>query len=164
MSFAPLCRLTCKDTRKEGPWRPLSTGRRRHQVSALRPPHEPSTIVLAISRPIARADVPGLCGRVRVLLEGSDADLVVCDVGGLDADAVTVDALARLQLTARRLGCRLRLRHACDELQELLVLVGLNDVVPLCAESPLQPRGQTEERKEARGVEEEADPADPTGR
>jgi hypothetical protein len=85
----------------------------------------------------------------------------VCDVGAVfDPNLVTVDALARLQLTARRLGHRVRLRHASRELQELLALVGLRDVVPLCAGLPLEPRGQPEEREQSRGVEEEADPGD----
>jgi ABC-type transporter Mla MlaB component len=124
-------------------------------------PSEPSTIILVIGGLIARADVPGLCDCVRVLLEGSDADLVVCDVGALfHPDLVTVDALARLQLTAQRLGRRVRLHHASCELEELLALVGLRDVVPLWAGLPLEPRGQTEEREQGRGVEEEADPGD----
>lgn len=66
---------------------------------APRPPPEPSTTFLVVSGRIARADIPALCERVRVLLEGSDAELVVCDVGAVvDPDAVTVDALARVQL------------------------------------------------------------------
>ena len=120
-------------------------------ADALRPPPGPSTIVLVVSGPIAPADVPGPCARVRVRMEGSDAELVVCDVGTLAPDAVAVDALARLQLTARRLGRRVRLRHASRELQELLALTGLHDL------------GQPEEREQARGVEEEADADDPTG-
>jgi ABC-type transporter Mla MlaB component len=117
---------------------------------------------LVISGPIRPADLPGLCERVREVLGGSDADLVVCDVGALvDPDAVTVDALARLQLTARRLGRRVRLRRACGELQELLALMGLSDVVPPCAGLPLEPGGQAEEREQARSVQEEADPGDP---
>jgi ABC-type transporter Mla MlaB component len=119
---------------------------------------------LIIGGPVTRADVPGLCERVHVLLEGSDADLVTCDVGALTRpDAVTVDALARLQLTAGRLGRQVRLRHASCELQELLALMGLCDVVPLCVGLRLGPRGQTEERKQASGVQEEGHPADPTG-
>jgi ABC-type transporter Mla MlaB component len=126
-----------------------------------RPPPHPSTIVLVIDGPIARADIPGLCERARVLLEGCDTEVVVCDVGTLvEPDAVVVDALARLQLTARRLGRRVRLVHACEPLQELLELTGLREVVPLYALA-LEPGGQTEEREEARGVQEEADPADP---
>jgi ABC-type transporter Mla MlaB component len=118
---------------------------------------------LALSGRIARADIPALCERVRVLLEGSDAKLVVCDVGALvDPDAVIVDALARLQLAARRLGRRICLRHACVELQGLLALMGLGEVLPCGATSGLQPRRQAEQREQARGVQEEADPGDPT--
>jgi hypothetical protein len=40
-------------------------------------------------------------------------------------DAVTVDALAQLQLTATRVGCRLRLCHANAELRELIAFMGL---------------------------------------
>ncbi|MGH2694264.1 MAG: STAS domain-containing protein [Actinomycetota bacterium] len=131
-------------------------------VRAVRPPAEPSTIVLVVSGPLARADIAPLCERARVLLEGSDAERVVCDVGALvDSDAVTVEALARLQLTVRRLGRRVRLRRACGELQELLALTGLRGVLPLCTGLPLEPRGQAEDGEQARGVEEEGDPADP---
>jgi hypothetical protein len=126
-----------------------------------RPLPVPITIVLAIDGRIARADIPALCERVHVLLEGCDAELVVCDVGALvDPDAVTVDALARLQLTAGRLGRRIRLRDPCGELQGLLALMGLGDVLPGAA-SELQPGGQAEEREQAGGVQEEADPVDP---
>ena len=100
-------------------------------MGAPRPPPEGRTTVLVLSGPIARADVPALCERARLLLEGGGAGPVGCDVGALVApDVVTVDALARLQLTARRLGGRVRLLHACGELQELLVLMGMSDVLP----------------------------------
>jgi anti-anti-sigma regulatory factor len=54
---------------------------------------------------------------------------IVCHVGGLPADAAVVDALARLQLSARRVGVELRRRDASSELQELLAFVGLGDVL-----------------------------------
>ncbi len=44
-------------------------------------------------------------------------------------DLGVVDELARLQLAARRVGCSIRLRHACLELWELLELVGLAEVL-----------------------------------
>jgi ABC-type transporter Mla MlaB component len=91
---------------------------------------EMRTIAFAIGGPIARADLPGLCDRVCGLLRGSGAAVAVCDVSGVDPDAVTVDALARLQLAARRTGCRVRLRNASDELLELLAFMGLDDVLP----------------------------------
>ncbi len=91
----------------------------------------PSTIVFAIEGPIARTDLPGLCRRVRGVLEEGGAEVALCDVSPLvEADAVTVDALARLQLLAGRLGCQVRLRNASAELLELLAFMGLRDVVP----------------------------------
>jgi ABC-type transporter Mla MlaB component len=88
------------------------------------------TIALAIHGPIARADLPGLCERVCALLEASDAAAAICDVRGVEPDAVTADALARLQLAARRHGCQARLRGASSELLELLSFMGLRDVLP----------------------------------
>ncbi len=60
----------------------------------------PRTIAFAIGGPITRADLSGLCERVCALLQRSGADVAICDVGGVEPDAVTVDALARLQLAA----------------------------------------------------------------
>ena len=55
--------------------------------------------------------------------------VALCDVRGVDPDAVTVDALARLQLAARRHGCEVRLRNASPALLELVELMGLTDVL-----------------------------------
>ena len=89
----------------------------------------PRTIAFSIGGPITRADLPPLCERVCALLAASRGAVAVCDVGGVEPDAVTVDALARLQLAARRYGCRVRLRNACDELLELVAFMGLGDVL-----------------------------------
>jgi ABC-type transporter Mla MlaB component len=126
-------------------------------------PADPSPeIELGMSGRIERAEIPGLCERVQVLLTLQAVDRLVCDVGAIVApDAVTVDALARLQLTARRLGREVRIRHAPRELQELLALMGLSDVVPLSDSSALEVGRQAEEREVDLRVEEEADPADP---
>jgi len=111
----------------------------------LKPPFGATTIVLEMNGPIARADVAELCERVRVLLGDSGAELVICDVSALtDPDLVTIDALARLQLTARRLGGQVQVRHPCAALQSLLALAGLSEVVPLSAGSGLEPGGQAE--------------------
>jgi ABC-type transporter Mla MlaB component len=57
--------------------------------------------------------------------------MIVCDLGGLvEVDAGTVEALARLQLAARRLGGRIVLRNVPCELDELLELMGLTAVLP----------------------------------
>ena len=90
----------------------------------------PSTLSFAVRGPIARADLPGLSDRVCRLLAGSAATVAYCDVHGVPADAVTADALARLQLAARRRGCQVRLRNASPELVRLLAFMGLGDVLP----------------------------------
>jgi ABC-type transporter Mla MlaB component len=90
----------------------------------------PRTIAFAVDGPISRADLPGLCKRVCALLERSGADVALCDVRGVDPDGVTIDALARLQLAARRHGCQVRLRNASSELLELVAFMGLRDVLP----------------------------------
>jgi ABC-type transporter Mla MlaB component len=90
----------------------------------------PRTVTFAIKGPIARADLTGLCARICALLAESRVDIAFCDVCQVDCDAVTVDALARLQLAARRHGCRVRLRNASDELRALVAFMGLADVLP----------------------------------
>jgi ABC-type transporter Mla MlaB component len=90
----------------------------------------PQTIVFAVGGPIAHADLPGLCERLCALLKRSGANVAVCDVSGVEPDAVTIDALARLQLAARRNGCQVRLCQASEELLELLAFMGLRDVLP----------------------------------
>ena len=88
------------------------------------------TVAFAVRGPIARDDLPGLCDRVCALLAQSGASSALCDVRGVEPDAVTVDALARLQLAARRCGCQVRLRQASRELRELVAFMGLTDVLP----------------------------------
>ena len=90
----------------------------------------PQTVALAIRGPIARSDLPGLCERVCTLLSTSCPAVVLCDVAGVEPDAVTVDALCRLQVAARRYGCQVRLRHASDDLRDLVAFMGLCDVLP----------------------------------
>jgi ABC-type transporter Mla MlaB component len=91
----------------------------------------PSTITFAISGPLAREDLPALYSRVCMLLETSGATIAVCEVSGVAADAVSVDALARLQLAARRHRCRVELRNASSQLRDLIAFMGLEDVFAL---------------------------------
>lgn len=72
---------------------------------------------------------------------------LVCEDGRVDLGAV--NALARMQLQARREGCTVWLRHACPDLIELLELVGLLQVIR-----------QTEGLEQG-GVEEVVVPDDP---
>jgi ABC-type transporter Mla MlaB component len=95
----------------------------------------PQTITLAIDGPITRADLPSLSERFRAVLRASGAGAVVCDVQSCRADCVTVEALCRLQLVARRRGCTVGLRHASSELLELVAFMGLAEVLPAQASS-----------------------------
>ena len=106
---------------------------------------EPSTLVVEIAGQIDRADIPSLCERVRAAVEASPAGMIVCDVGGLThTDCVTVDAIARLQLTVGRLGRRLRLRGVSPELRALMRLVGLGEVLGRAGTSGVEARRQPE--------------------
>ena len=71
------------------------------------------------------------------------------------ADLATIDALARLQLAARRAGYELRLHRVSTELEELLAFTGLDEVLRV------EPRREAEEREERLGLEEERQLDDP---
>ncbi|MFI6015872.1 STAS domain-containing protein [Streptomyces sp. NPDC051243] len=126
-------------------------------MSYARPPGLPivdamTPAVLVLAGPVTRDEVPGLCDVVRARLEDTGAGVVVCDVGGLGPPGLgTVDLLARLQLTARRAGGRIRLRDPDPALHALLDLVGLRFEV----------EGQPEQREPALRVEEAVEPGDP---
>ncbi|OON74373.1 hypothetical protein B1H18_25065 [Streptomyces tsukubensis] len=86
------------------------------------------TTTLILTGPVRDTDVPHLCDRLaRTTLGAPDADEIICDVTALTtADLATVNALARLRLTAQRLGYHLTLRGPSHELRFLLGLVGLS--------------------------------------
>ena len=95
----------------------------------------PTDVAFSIRGPITRADLPGLCERVRGLLTESGS-IAYCDVSGVEPDAVCVDALARLQVAAGRCGCRVRLENASPALLELVGWMGLTHVLPAEGVSP----------------------------
>jgi ABC-type transporter Mla MlaB component len=114
------------------------------------------TIVLPISGRLTRADIAPLCDRLRQRLEPGHITVVICDLCEVvDPDSVTLEALARLALTVRRFGGRLELRYVSRRVQDLVVLVGLVEVLGLELE------GQPEEREHPLGVEEVVQPDDP---
>ena len=89
-----------------------------------------TAVTFAIEGPITRADLDRLSCRICALLEEHDADVAYCEVRG-DLDAVTVDALCRLQLAAKRRGCKVRLKNATGPLLDLVAFMGLKDVLPV---------------------------------
>jgi ABC-type transporter Mla MlaB component len=116
-------------------------------------PAQPKTIVLAVDS-LNPDDVPALIERMGPGVVRGDATLILCDLARLaDADMATVDALARLALRARRMGCAVSLRDPSTELLELLGLAGLGEVLPCAPGSGVEVIGQSEEREEPLGVE-----------
>jgi anti-anti-sigma regulatory factor len=74
---------------------------------------------------------PALCDRLAALLtDRPDAAIVVCDVSGIERPTpADLDHLARLRITARRMGRDLLLRGAGPRLRLLLTLTGLAEVL-----------------------------------
>lgn len=129
--------------------------------------------VLVLPGLVTRDEVPRLCDDVRARLEATGGGVVVCDVAGLAPPGLAaVDALARLELTARRAGGRIRLKDPDPALRALLDLVGLRFDASVVAAGdpggherrgllgPVQMRGESEQREPARGVEEAVEPGD----
>ena len=120
---------------------------------------------LVIEGPIQHADLVWLSARVLELLAGRGANLVLCDVGGLDPSGLdAVAMLAQLQLTALRAGGRIEVIGASADLHEVLAMAGLCHTLGLRPALCLEAGWQAEHREEASGIEEEGDPADPVAR
>ncbi|WP_433500798.1 STAS domain-containing protein [Sphaerimonospora sp. CA-214678] len=101
-----------------------------------------SAISFAIGASVTRADIPGLCAGLAELLRGRGGGVVVCDVAGVARPGVaTVEALARLRLTARRHGWTLVVTGAGPDLLELVRLLGLTDGLP-GSSAVLRPSGR----------------------
>jgi hypothetical protein len=105
-------------------------------------------------RAVGHADVVVACARLRALAAGEGVERVACDVSALAAELAAVDALARLALVARRVGCPLRVRRASPELRDLVEFCGLTE--RLGVELQRQP----EEGEEPLGLEERVQPGD----
>jgi anti-anti-sigma regulatory factor len=109
--------------------------------------------------PLTRAETDRLCGRLAALLRERAADSraapATVDTSDVtDPQLDTVEALARLQLTARRLGSRIRLHGTHTELADLLAWTGVDELL-------LQPHLQAEQRKQPLGVQEGVEAGDP---
>jgi ABC-type transporter Mla MlaB component len=83
-----------------------------------------------VPSPLGRGELPALFARTCELLAlARGCELLLCEVGGVGADAVAVDALARFVLAARHNRCEVRLRGASPELLGLVELIGLAEVL-----------------------------------
>jgi hypothetical protein len=105
-------------------------------------------------RAVSRDDVKAACERLHALALGGGVEVVDCDASALAAEVAAVDALARLALVARRLGCPLKVRRASLELRDLVAFCGLTDALGVGG------RGKPEEREQPLGVEERVESDD----
>ena len=113
---------------------------------SLRPCPYDRSLRLVVEARIAPIDIPALCDCIRVLLTGDERRAISCDLSALvDPDVDTIGALARVHLTARRVGGQVRLAGASKELIELVALVGLSEV--LTSRSTLVGKGKPKQRK-----------------
>jgi hypothetical protein len=115
-----------------------------------------SATELMALRAVTRADLIAACERVHTLARGGDVDAISCDVSELAAELAAVEALARLALVARRLGCPLKVRRASPELRDLVEFCGLSDALGVGGGN----RREAEQREEPVDVEEGVDPDD----
>jgi ABC-type transporter Mla MlaB component len=84
--------------------------------------------VLHLTGCLSAAHVPDLCARLNRVLPGA-ASLVV-DVAAVErVDLGVLEALARLQLTAKRAGRTIALRGVRSELRALVALAGLDEAL-----------------------------------
>jgi hypothetical protein len=123
----------------------------------------PTTAGSTIAQPVAPAGVPLLCEVVGALMETRGADVYECHLdalGDAETDAGTLETVARVALSARRLGRQVRLVDAPPMLRDLIELAGLAEVLPCECRSGVEARRQPEQREEAGSVEEEGDAAD----
>jgi ABC-type transporter Mla MlaB component len=92
--------------------------------------------------------------RETLLIVDAETDEVIGHLDARQADMAVVDALARVQLRARRRGARIRLANVSPQLRGLLELVGLADALGV------QPQRKPELGEEV-GVDEVMEPGDP---
>ncbi|TML73736.1 MAG: STAS domain-containing protein [Actinobacteria bacterium] len=82
-------------------------------------------LVLELDGELSRAALPSLSAHVQAVLDTHEHDIVECDLAHAAADAVTVEALARLRLATLRRDCPLTLRGVTPELRQLIEFMGL---------------------------------------
>lgn len=90
-----------------------------------------------VTAPVTADVIADLCARVPQLLSAGASEVVLCDARGpVPADLSTVNAIARLQLAARRLGGEVLVCAQRADLRSLLALAGLGDIVRGCSPAP----------------------------
>ncbi|MEO3755932.1 STAS domain-containing protein [Streptomyces sp. B6B3] len=114
-------------------------------------------VVFVVWGPVERADVPGVCERLKEQLERSEpGGTLVVDVADLGpGDAAALDLLARIRLAADR---PVRFSHMHGRLRQLVEWVGLGHLLQERQEH--QRQQEQRERREQRAGPECADRPD----
>src|SRR5688500_17742560 len=104
------------------------------------PSRDGSAVRVRIVQPLTPAAVAAIPERVRALLDGSGRTLLICELTDLDEDLRSLEALARFELAARRMGCELRLADPSEALRALAGFAGLAGVLSF-SRSGVEARG-----------------------
>ncbi|HLW96397.1 MAG TPA: hypothetical protein VKS25_13540 [Solirubrobacteraceae bacterium] len=86
------------------------------------------TLTLALRGVLSRDELPALADGIGRRLEAARPAIAIVDVAGLDADAVSLEALALIALQARRAGCCIRLHGCSNRLRAMIELAGLGEL------------------------------------
>lgn len=128
------------------------------------PPALPPAVLVLGRPPGTRAEVERLCERLCEVVRRSAPGPVTVDVGGAHRPGLAmVETLARLRLTARRLGREIRLRNTGGELAGVLARAGLDGVLTAPGTLRIEPGGEAEEGEQPLGVQERVEPGDAPG-
>jgi hypothetical protein len=87
--------------------------------------------IFPVGAGVGRAEIPALCADLAGRLRGRAPDVVICELAGPGRPGVaTVEAIARLRLTAQRHGWRLHVRDPSPDLLAVVVVVGRGPARP----------------------------------
>jgi len=86
-----------------------------------------TTAIFIVRSTDALVEVP----RLTDLLAKTEPNEVVCDVSRLSAGLDAVETIARLRLAAGRANATMRVSRAAEPVTDLLVAVGLDDVLAM---------------------------------
>ncbi len=115
-------------------------------------------LTVTFRTPGSSEEIPELCADAADVLAFTAVRIVRCDVGAVtEPDAITLDAVARLALEARRMGARVELFDACPSLVDIVELAGLADVIAVRTRSGVEMGREPEQREQRVGVEEEVE-------
>lgn len=121
----------------------------------------PRTIRLVVRPGLAPGDIRPIADQLVRELRRDDVAEVLVDVSLVRRpDVADIDALARLQLGARRHGSQVRLVGPCPRLLELLALVGFEELLPADDGSSGDIHREAEHGEEPVDVEVGVDPGD----